>query len=409
SSSSYTTSKGLVVIDATDPAAPKLVSNVENAVTTNNNVNPGNSPWNAFSGYYNYGFTGPQVSTVRSDKALVQLEQRWIYNNSVGGSSTTEIRLNVYDLSDPAKPTQKFLPVPKADGYAGLVRDGADVLFSHFEQSQDGARARFFIDRIDLTDPKNPKITDKINVPGALLHLDRPHGRALTSELTRNVVKGLTSKECYERFGHAEWQQDGSADGGYVPYSETSKGTCTGYTEHLHMVRFVTGGAVLDSSYHLADSERISSSSLGDGRVTAVLNHGYGGGHYPGPWIGVVDCWDCGRGGGISIGGVSKPAEILVLGGLASDEGVFEVGRLKVEESEAQGWWGFWGSPPVYASGMRALVRSSSDAAIIDTSVASDPKIVRRVPLYGSAGDLQAAGNLVLLSLGMNGVQRIDL
>ena len=98
-----------------------------------------------------------------------------------------------------------------------------------------------------------------------------------------------------------------------------------------------------------------------------------------------------------------------MLGGLASDEGVFEVGRLKVEESEAQGWWGFWGSPPVYASGMRALVRSSSDAAIIDTSVASDPKIVRRVPLYGSAGDLQAAGNLVLLSLGMNGVQRIDL
>jgi hypothetical protein len=34
---------------------------------------------------------------------------------------------------------------------------------------------------------------------------------------------------------------------------------------------------------------------------------------------------------------------------------------------------------------------------------------VRTVPLYASAYDIGASGNLVLVALGMNGVQRIDL
>lgn len=400
--STSTTTQGLIVIDASDPKTPKLASKLEwQSESTNYNVNgfPDYSPWGTFSGYYSYGYIGPQASIVRSDKALVKLEQRWKYM-PLGGLSTTELRINVYDLSDPTKPTQHSLALPKADGYAGLVRDGADVLLSHYDSIENGARARFYLDRLDLTNPSAPKLTDKISVPGTLLHYDRANNRALTSELTRKVVEDLTSQECWDRFGYAEWTVNGSQDGGvYVPYDQNSKGSCTGYVQHLHLVRFVTGGATLDSSYHLGDSDRVSSSSMGDGRVTAVLNHGY---MY---WGIAYDCFACGR-GGIFGGGTSKPAEVLVLGGLA--DGVLDVGRLTVD-SGSNPWWGFWGQPPVYATGTKALVQSSSDVAIIDTSVPSAPKLLSTVPLYGYANDLEAVGKLVLLSLGMNGVQRIDL
>lgn len=401
---SYTQSSGLIVIDASDPKAPKVVSRLETDITKQNNGGVlTDSPWYTFSSYYRYGFTGPQVNVVRAEKALVKLEQRWLYNNN-GSSSTSEMRLNVYDLSDPAKPTQAAVALPKADGYAGLVADGRDVMFSHYDQVSGSTRARFYIDRVDLSDAKNPKLGEKINVPGALLHNDRANGRALTSELTRTTVMNVTSNQCNERFGYAEWQYPNNGT-----YNEDTPSTCTGYVEHLHLVRYVPGGAVLDSSYHLADDERISSSSLGDGRVTAVTNTGsvYWGGPFlggVGGGLGVVDCFGC---RGVSYVGNAKPAKVLVFGGLAT--GTFEVGRLTVTDDSAQSWWGFWGAPPVYATGTRALVRSSSDVAIIDTSVASAPKIVRKVPLYGSPSDQQAAGNLVLMALGMNGVQRIDL
>jgi hypothetical protein len=403
STNNYTTTSGLIVIDASDPKAPKLASKLEWQQDTDNGGKIDGSPiypWSPFYGYYSYGFTGAQASTVRSESALIKLEQRWIYS-ATGGTSTSELRLNVFDLSDPTKPTQTTLALPKADGYAGLVQDGKDVLFSHFDQIENGARARFYLDRVDLSDAKHPKLTDKISVPGALLHYDRANGRAITSELTRSTVENLTNQECWDRFGYAEWLQNGTEDGGYAPYDPNAKGTCTGYLQHLHMVRFVTGGAVLDSSYHLGESDRISSSSLGDGRVAAVLNHGYM------FWGWAVDCFDCGRGGFYGGGASQEPAELLVLGGLAA--GSFDVGRLTVADDNNP-WWGFYGSPPVYAAGSKALVQSSSDVAIVDMSVPSAPKILSKVPLYGgSASDLQAAGNLVLLSLGMNGVQRVDL
>ena len=44
-----------------------------------------------------------------------------------------------------------------------------------------------------------------------------------------------------------------------------------------------------------------------------------------------------------------------------------------------------------------------------DLEVAAAPKLVRTVPLYSSPTNMHTAGNTVLLALGFNGVQRIDL
>lgn len=378
-------SYGLATIDASDPSKPVLVSNFVQTESDSSN------PW---YGYYDYGYNANTANTLRTDRALVFLQQRYLSSNNLG-YSTYETRLRVVDLTDPAKPTQSVLALPRSTSFSGLVADGGNVLLSHFESSGSG-KARFFIDRVDLSVPGAPKLAGQVNVPGALVHYDRAHGRVLTSELSRVVAPNLTSSECFQRFAYADFDYPQNS------VDPDPRGTCTGYRQTLHLARLAEDGAVLEGSYALAERERLSSSSLGDGRVAAVISRGYS--YWYGGRGGIaVDCeGPCGYYGSETV----EPVDVLALGGF--DTGALVSGRLTVTSTPSP-WWGFWGSPPVYANGTRALLQSSTDAAVLDLSDVAAPSIVRKLPLYAPAQRLNASGNLVLMALGMNGVQRVDL
>ncbi|HEY6880005.1 MAG TPA: hypothetical protein VI299_18400, partial [Polyangiales bacterium] len=90
------------------------------------------------------------------------------------------------------------------------------------------------------------------------------------------------------------------------------------------------------------------------------------------------------------------------------DTGNLITGRLSVT-SVSDPWWGWWGNAPTYVHGTRALITGTTDAAILDISNVAAPTLVRTVPLYAPAYHTTSDGNTVLLSLGMNGVQRIEL
>ncbi|MDB4977617.1 MAG: hypothetical protein JWN48_5958 [Myxococcaceae bacterium] len=424
----YTQVHGVLNVDASDPAHPVVLGKIENSST----YDASGYSWDPFYGYYNYGYGPEQQNAVRTDNAVVFLEQRYVQGPMTANSNSYwyETRLRVVDLTDPTQPVQSTLLLPRADGYSGLVVDGANVMLSHFETTQTG-RARFYLDRVDLSKPATPALLAKVNVPGSLLHYDKAHQRMLTSELTRVVVENLTDSECFARFAFADFDYGnngyasgsgstpaatgsasspvvgGSSDAGVAPAPEPPpyRATCTGYTQKLQLVHFVDGGAALDDSYQLAERERLSASSLGDARVAAVVSKGHAGwyGYFRGG-IAVDACIGCG--GSYSYGGVSDPVELLTLGGF--ETGHFTVGRLSVANQQNP-WWGFWGAPPVYASGNRALVQGETDAVVVDLTDPAAPSLVRTVPLYAYAQDLQASGNLVLLALGMQGVQRIDL
>jgi hypothetical protein len=415
SKSDYKQVRGLLTIDASDPSKPTVVSKLETDMTHVNNN------WYEFYSYYSYGYSASQVNALRTDNAVVFLESRPLPELN-GNYSRYEVRLRIVDLTDPSKPSESTLVLPQKDGYGGLVADGANVMLSHFEETAAG-RARFYLDRIDLTNPKSPVLAGEVNVPGQLLHYDRAHGRMLTSELRRTVVKDVTAEACYTRFGYADFaykQDQTSGSGGSGPVSQPTKGdsvsvdagtptappppplgTCTGYSDTLHLVKFVADGASLEDSYALLEGERLSSSSMGDARVAAVISKGYQG--YYGPGI-AIDCFDC---GGYGYGySVTKPVELLSLGGF--DVGKLSSARLTVDNLQDP-WWGFWGSPPVYANGTRALLRGQSDAVVLDLTHPSAPTIVRKVPLYAPSYSLATSGSLVVMALGMQGVQYVDL
>ena len=236
----------------------------------------------------------------------------------------------------------------------------------------------------------------------------------------------MTAQECYERFANANWTDPRWTDGNTVKVSdaprvisssgsggaaasgaaaqpiEEPKGACVGYVQRLHLVRLDAVSATLEDTYALAEREQVYSSSLGDGVLFASL--GRGGYYYPAGRV-VADGACFGPCGG-SVD--SEPSKLLVLGGFAS--GKLAVGQISVDDSQqSNDWWGFWGSPTVYASGQRALLVGRSDVAVIDAGVATEPVIAKRVPLIASPQYVQLRAEEALLALGQQGVQWVDL
>jgi hypothetical protein len=377
--------RGLLTLDASDPSKAVVLSQLESATTSSNY-----GEWYGFSNYYRYGYSAAQTNALRTHNAVVFLEQRYQANSQYA------TRLRVIDLTDPKAPREALLSLDAASGYSGLVRDGNNVMLSHYDVGKNG-RARFYLDRVDLSQPATPKLASKVNVPGSLLHYDQANNRLLTSELQRTVVEKSTAEACTKRFAYADFRYPDNYNWTNVDTASVV-GTCTGYQQKLHLVRFVDGGAVRDDTYVLPEDQILSSSSMGDGRVAAVVGHSFSYGYLVG------DCFDCGYGYGY--GSVARPSELLTLGGF--DTGRFVTGHLSVGTNNNP-WWGFWGAPPVYMHGTRALVQSQTDSLIVDLTDVAAPSLLRKQPLYGYASDLSASGNMVLLSLGQLGVQRIDL
>jgi len=397
----YRAEEGVATVDASDPAHPKLASRI---------VWPqaqGDYPWYPYYASPIAGYLQGQKNTLRTDSAFVRIEQRVQYNPN-GGEPRIEYRLRVVDLRDPAKPVGSVLALPKAEGYSGLTLDGTDVLFSHHVPDTTGEHTRFYVNRVNLADPSKPTLGADVNVPGALLEYDAVNRRALTTEIARDDVPNLTPTECQERFALSAFEYPDFYDD-----TKELRGTCRGYTQSLHLVRFVTGGAVRDDSLTLDALDHIAGVSVGGGRALVNVSGGYGGIYYGG--IGVVgrpvsafgpvgDCFDCGYGYGFVH--TAKPAEVLSLGGF--DTGTFVSGRLTVD-GQKDPWWGYWGTPHVYASGNVGLVIAQQDALVLNLADAAKPVVDRKVPLYGYVADFATSGKLVLLAEGMQGVQRIDL
>ena len=391
--------RGLLVLDASDPADPKRVANVTWQL----------DGWSAYSGWYRYGYYGERHTSVRAANALATLESKW--ERTATNTNVQRVHLRVLDLRDLDDVHNEVLPFETGTSYSGLHLDGDVVMTSHLSAtSPDGRRGRFYIDRFDIARPEEPRQLSKINVPGALVVFDSASQRALTSEQVRVEVEGkLSYQDCHMRFADAHWVSDErgragvvvapssvhrSGDAG-VEEAQPVVGICTGYKQRLNLVRVEDSSARLEDRIELPENQRMFSLSMGDGVLFASVSHGQSSAFVASTCAGLC-------------GGLRAPAtELLVLGGFAS--GTFEQGHLSVDDAAANGWSGFYGAPPVYAYGQRALLIGQSDVAIIDASHPTEPVLVERVPLIGSVRYSEVYGDSALLTLGQQGVQWLDL
>jgi hypothetical protein len=78
---------------------------------------------------------------------------------------------------------------------APLVVDG-DLLVTQHVQIIDASRRRFFLDRLDVSDPDEPVLLSPVNIPGSVLHFDRATGSLITIENLRFEERVDSYSEC---------------------------------------------------------------------------------------------------------------------------------------------------------------------------------------------------------------------
>jgi hypothetical protein len=379
---------GLLIIDASDPSQPALKGQLEWDMGTEDGYRGSNYYW--YDGFYDYGTYNPtRVPFARTGEALVLMEAGYVYS---GGQERRELRLRVLDLRDPEQPASSLLDLTSRS-YSGIAASGGEVLLG-YQQAASTGRARFFVQPLDLSNPARPRLTEAVNVPGALLHFDAAHGRIVTSELARVLVPDTTPEACDERFGYSQFKYPSEG----VSPGQTVRGACEGYRQTLHLVKLDEGAATLEGSVAIDEARIVSGSSLGDDRVFAVLGTGSRSYYY---YDVGEDCFVCG-----GRATETDPAELLVFSGPASGE--IRQGTLVVDALD-QPWWGFWGAPPVHAHGSSALLTGYTDLSLIDASDPTQPALVSTEPLYGNVRDVEFADGSAFLALGQTGAQRIRL
>src|SRR5690606_26159000 len=95
-------------------------------------------------------------------------------------------------------------------------------------------RVRYFLDRIDLSNPAKPRFLDAVNIPGQLLRYDHEHNRLVTIDQVPEVVEGQTRDTCYQAGYGASWQYDRAAlERSDYDYSN-APGTCLRWHRRLH-------------------------------------------------------------------------------------------------------------------------------------------------------------------------------
>jgi hypothetical protein len=349
-----------------------------------------------YSYYTPYGLVDHGVPMLNVDSTLVTAHTEYTYpdpnNSPIPEVTVSELR--VMDLSDPNQASVATVDLPTGLGSTGLMKSGSIVARSHYEASTKTAGAvRFFLDRVDVSDPAQPEVLPSINIPGSLLAFDAASSRALTVDY-RSMVRTTTSQECYETANSYF----------YAPNDpnfnwQTGTASCVQVLYSINLVSFANGIATRLGHQALDAGEAVGQLAVGDDRAFLTLTGNYSYGFY-GPAI-AVDC--AGPCGGYYSSFQETELPVLTVGGLSG--GQFAVGRVNVPSGD------YWGYAPIVAQGARAALSSGwrGSLSVIDASDASAPSVVRNVEVGGYVNQLTLIGNTAVAAMGYDGVQTISL
>jgi hypothetical protein len=364
----------LVTVDLTNPSSPALLADASLAVTRE----PVHRAPVALAR------AGSQVVAAGSTLAFV--EREFDFEQAPTGLITRS-RLAVVDGSEPGAPRVARLALPDSIGATDLLLSSQIVATSHYVASPvDAARVRFYLDRVDISNPSEPRALRQLNIPGSLLAFDAEAQRAIVLEYL-HVEDGLQDAlHCNERFVFPHFE----------PESSATVGECSGTTQALHLIGFDTGEAVILGGLALEDHRAIAALASTDDRLFARISSG---GAYLDTDCGGLQCyyhWTSSVGDALP--------QLLVLGGIQS--GHFESGWLALANGDRAG------GPPLTASGQRAALWSGfrGDLVVVDASDTSHPALVRSLQTtQQTVEQIQLSVTHAIAALGADGIRSIPL
>ncbi|WP_437808938.1 beta-propeller domain-containing protein [Sorangium sp. So ce1078] len=354
----------LAVVDLRDPESPRIASQR-------------NLPFSSRALYYD-GYYGAVVaaggSVVQAGSTLVlrNANEWYYYDDGVEQQAPQEAKLEVLDLSDPSAPAHRSVALPSGAGYTGLQVDGTTVLTSHWVPlPEDPSRARFYLDRIDVSDPSSPVVRTPVNVPGSLLAYDDAAGRALTMDYATIELDVLNYQACYAEFAHGTVFEPTNQENWEGP------GVCRGVRRALKLLDVGSETARLRDESPIDDATAIPQAFVGDDRVFMYTSVNY-----------VVENGE-------------PPYGIAVASGLK--EGRIELATKAIAD--------FSFSSPLLADGTRLLVASSypPSIAILDASDLDELTYETKGETSSYAYRVTLDGDRALCSLGHHGLEIVDL
>jgi len=370
----------VLTVDASDPDAPVVAGNVELEIP---------SSYYYYGYYYGYGYglvaSGSNVVNVGS--SLVISGRGQVYDPAQQRYVAAPSELKVVDLRSPTSPRIATATLDQSTAFTGLLASGTIVATSHHEPSPNGnGRVRFYLDRVDVTNPRSPVVFEKVNIPGSLVAYDAESARAITTDYQEVNLANVTYEDCYQRYGSYRFDA-----GSNVVIELGTRGTCTVIRQSLFLVAVEDGLATVIDRVELALGETVRATALGDDRLfvsVGTVNYYYGG--YIDYYYGYSTFED-------------RTVPLLVLSGIRS--GDFAAARLEVSAGD------YWGNIPLVASGTRAALSTGFQGklAVIDADDPRAPRVAREVDIAGWVQDLDVVGDTAVASLGYDGAQSISL
>lgn len=220
---------------------------------------------------------------VQTDNALLVGRSSGYYYYDQGSGERAEVtfRYDVIDLSTPAAPQMvKRLEVPSslASGGWGYGVEGCSidsgwgwwggfgagnqnalvsgniVASQHEEEVKDGTgRVRYFLDRIDVSDPKAPRLLPKINIPGTVVHFNADADRVVTIDYLLEEKAANGWEDCY-------------SNNFYGTFDEEQK-VCRTYRRRLNVLDLEGNTAILKDSQRIDRDARAGSIAVSDDRI----------------------------------------------------------------------------------------------------------------------------------------------
>lgn len=307
---------------------------------------------------------------------------------------------DVYDLADAHAPTftRRFEVPDTAAGYGwgygpvgcgldmgwGFWYGGAstsaivrgDILVSQHAEplGDDPTRVRYYMDRLDVSDPEAPRMLERVNIPGQVIDY-RPDTRlVVTVEDRVRVVDAGSPDDCNWRGARVYYD--------YQMYEQSGEVRCEVYDRLVNVLRLEGEVARRLSQVNLDEEFNSLSVGVSDSRIFALLaERRKSDGIEPVPVETRVDSF------GIGGDGRLRRLEPVSLG------------------SSSQGYW--W--TQMQARGAHAFIAQDNEMLVIDTSDVAKPTLVRHdMPGYYCAS-LEIDTQRAYCAMGVQGVLSFEL
>ncbi|MEY4545813.1 MAG: hypothetical protein RL685_2008 [Pseudomonadota bacterium] len=346
---------------------------------------------------------------VQTDNTLLvgrsQGHYRWSDNEIV---EKPRFSYDVIDLTDPGSPrvAERFqVPASIAGGgwgyfpggcsldmgwgwYGGggygnsvALTDGDLVVSQHTEPlDDDSGRVRYYLDRIDLSNPDRPVVLPKVNIPGTALHFNADTGEVITVDYVKSNEAGRSWEDCNIR-------------GAYGYYVEQG-GYCEVYRRSLNTLVLEGNRAVRTSQLWLDQTRRVNNIAVSDTRVFLTTTE------FP-------DLSD----GSSATPYFNGPQPAVELSPVMLETMRLEDGQLlrlpstELRQLPNQYWYG----GQLVARGERVFETFDNRLTVVDTTEGlPTQQMTHELPGWG-CGSLEVSGDTAYCAIGQRGVEVIDM